>query len=70
MLNSSQTRCSTKCLKDSIDFLLEGEFLQVEAGIVLELPDKKARGFLVPIALNRLFPEHARKVFGEMSVRI
>jgi hypothetical protein len=40
-----------------------------EAGIVLELPDQKARGFRVPIALKRLIPEHACKVFGEMPMR-
>jgi hypothetical protein len=43
--------------------------LQEEAGCVLELPNKKARGFLVPIAFKRLFTEHVRKVFGEMPVR-
>jgi hypothetical protein len=37
-------------------------------GVVLELPDRKARGFLVPIALKRLLPEHAYKVFSEMPV--
>jgi hypothetical protein len=42
----------------------------VKAGVVLELLDHNARGFLVPIALKRLFPEHARQVFGEISVRI
>jgi hypothetical protein len=36
---------------------------------ILELLDQKARGFLVPIALKRLFTEHARKLFGEMPVR-
>jgi hypothetical protein len=36
---------------------------------ILELPDQKARYFLVLIALKRLFPKHAHKVFGEMSVR-
>jgi hypothetical protein len=37
--------------------------------VVLELPDRKARGFLVPIAFKRLLLEHAYKVFGEMYVR-
>jgi hypothetical protein len=37
-------------------------------GVVFELLDRKARGFLVPIALKRLLPEHVYKVFGEMSV--
>jgi hypothetical protein len=45
------------------------ECVQGEAGVVLELPDQKTRGFLVPIALNRLFPEHSRKVFGKMPMR-
>jgi hypothetical protein len=43
--------------------------LQGEAGIVLESPDQKTRGFLVLIALKQLFPEHADNVFGEMPVR-
>jgi hypothetical protein len=44
--------------------------LQDVPGIILELPDQKARGFLVLIALKWLFLEHARKVFDEMPVRI
>jgi hypothetical protein len=47
-----------------------GELLQGEAGVVLELPDQKAQGFLVLIALKRLFSEHAHKIFGEMLVKI
>jgi hypothetical protein len=43
--------------------------LQGEAGIIVELPDQKARGFLVQIALTQWFLEHAHKVFGEMPVR-
>jgi hypothetical protein len=43
--------------------------VQGEAGVVLELPDQKVRGFLVLIALNRLFPEHTRNVFGEMTMK-
>jgi hypothetical protein len=39
-----------------------------EAGIVLELPDQKARGFLVSRAFKRLLPEHVYKVFGEIPV--
>jgi hypothetical protein len=39
-------------------------------GLTLELPDQKAQGFLDSIVLKWLFPEHARKVFGEMHVRI
>jgi hypothetical protein len=46
------------------------ELLQGEAGVVLELPDQKAQGFLVLIALKRLFSEHAHKIFGEMLVKI
>jgi hypothetical protein len=30
-------------------------FLQVDLGLVLELPNKKAQSFLISIALNRLF---------------
>jgi hypothetical protein len=41
----------------------------VKPGIILELPDQKARGFWVQIAITRRFLEHAHKVFGEMSVR-
>jgi hypothetical protein len=40
-----------------------------EIGVVLELPDQKARGFLVLNVLKQLLPEHAHKVFDEMSVR-
>jgi hypothetical protein len=40
----------------------------VGAGVVLELLDQKAQDFLVHIALNRLFPKHARKLFDKMSV--
>jgi hypothetical protein len=47
-------------------------FAGISAGthprIDLELLDQKVRGVLVPIALKRLFFEHAQKVFGEMSV--
>jgi hypothetical protein len=39
-------------------------------GLTLELPDRKAQCFLASIVLKQLFPEHARKVFGEMPVRI
>jgi hypothetical protein len=38
-------------------------------GYTLELPDRKARGFLVLIAFKRLFFEHAHKLLGEISVR-
>jgi hypothetical protein len=44
--------------------------LQGEAGIALELPDQKTRGFVVQIALLRWFPERVHQVFGEMTVRI
>jgi hypothetical protein len=44
--------------------------LQGESRSCFELSDQKARGFLVQIALTRRFLEHARKVFGEISVRI
>jgi hypothetical protein len=38
-------------------------------GNTFELSDQKARGFLVPIVLKWLFPEHALNVFGEIPVR-
>jgi hypothetical protein len=40
------------------------------SGLTLELPDRKAQGFLASIVLKRLFPEYTRKVFGEIPVRI
>jgi hypothetical protein len=40
-----------------------------EVGVVFELPDQKARGFLVLITLKLLPFEHACKVFGEMPLR-
>jgi hypothetical protein len=43
--------------------------LQGEVGTVFELPDRKARGFLVPIFLKWLLPEHTHKVSGEIPVR-
>jgi hypothetical protein len=42
---------------------------QGESRSCLELSDQNARGFLILIALKRLLPEHARKVFGEIPVR-
>jgi hypothetical protein len=41
----------------------------IVVGCVLELPDQKARVFLVLIAFTRWFSEYARKVFDEMRVR-
>jgi hypothetical protein len=52
----------------AIDFLVDF-YCREEAGLTHELPDRKARGFRVPITLKWLFPVHARKLFGEMSVR-
>jgi hypothetical protein len=43
---------------------------RTRSGLTLELLDQKSRGFLASIVLKRLFPEYARKVFGEMPVRI
>jgi hypothetical protein len=43
--------------------------LQGESWSCLELPDQKARGFQVQIALTRRFVKHAREVFDEMLVR-
>jgi hypothetical protein len=45
------------------------KLLQGEVGDILELSDQKARGFLVQISFKRLVLEHARKVFGEMTMR-
>jgi hypothetical protein len=45
------------------------ELLQGEVGDIFELSDQKARGFLVQISFKRLVLEHARKVFGEMTMR-
>jgi hypothetical protein len=64
-------KCSSNCLKGGkscVDLSFECEYLQVKVGCVLELPDQKAREFLVLIAFKLLFPEHARKVFDKMSV--
>jgi hypothetical protein len=38
-------------------------------GVIFELSDQKAQDFLVSIALNRLLPEHACEMFGEILVR-
>jgi hypothetical protein len=43
--------------------------VRTHPGNILELPDHKARGFLVSIALNWLLLKHAHKVFSEMPVR-
>jgi hypothetical protein len=54
-----------------IDLLwFECEWLQDEAGIVLESPIQKTRGFMIQIALSRWFSERVHQVFGEMTVRI
>jgi hypothetical protein len=42
--------------------------LQVKADFILSYWIKKAQGFIVPIALKRLLPEHAHKVFDEIHV--
>jgi hypothetical protein len=44
--------------------------MQGEAGVILELPDRKARDFIVQISLSRCFSEYTHQVFGEMSVSI
>jgi hypothetical protein len=41
-----------------------------EAGINLESPDQKTRGFVVQIAFLRWFLKRAHQVFGEIPVRI
>ncbi len=46
--------------------------IQVLAGrswSILELSDQKDQGFLVLIALKRLFSEHVCKVFDEIRMR-
>jgi hypothetical protein len=40
-----------------------------EGGIVLEVPDQKARDFSVLIMLNWLFSEHVYKMLGKIFVR-
>jgi hypothetical protein len=42
---------------------------ETHPGVIFKLWGQKARGFLVPIVFNRLFPEHDCKMFGEMFVR-
>jgi hypothetical protein len=37
---------------------------------VIELPDKKAKDFLVLIDLNQCFFEHAHMLFGEMTMKL
>jgi hypothetical protein len=37
--------------------------------VIFELPDQRARGFLILFAFKQLFPEHVYKVFGEITVR-
>jgi hypothetical protein len=45
------------------------ELLQEEVSVILELSDQKVQGFLVLIALKRLFVKYAHKLFGEITVR-
>jgi hypothetical protein len=47
--------------------LIERGLLQDKAGVILDLPDQKARCFLVLIVFKWLLLEHTRKVFGEMT---
>jgi hypothetical protein len=37
--------------------------------VIFELPDQRARGFLILFTLKQLFPEHVYKMFGEITVR-
>jgi hypothetical protein len=55
----------------SFDFCSNGVWiiLGTRLDLTLELPDQRARGFLVPFALKRLFPQHIHMLFGEMSMR-
>jgi hypothetical protein len=57
------------CSFINFDFSIDCELLQGKASITLELSDQKARGFLLPIVLKGLFPEHVHKMFGEIPVR-
>jgi hypothetical protein len=52
-----------------LQFLIVSGLLQGEVGVVLELPDQKARVFYVSIALTRWFLKHVLKVLSEMSLR-
>jgi hypothetical protein len=51
------------------DFPIDCGLLQDKVGITLELPDQKARDFLVQIALKLFFTEYVHKVFREIHVR-
>jgi hypothetical protein len=42
---------------------------ETHSALIFEISDQKTRGFLVLIVLKRLFLKHARKLFGQMSVR-
>jgi hypothetical protein len=57
------------CRRPGTDFCLS-RLLHDEASVVLELPDQKARCFLVLIAFKWLLLEQTRKVFGEITVMI
>jgi hypothetical protein len=53
-LNNAETldHFQFRLLVHRFQLLIVCGFLHVKAGVVLELPDKKARGFLVLIALK------------------
>jgi uncharacterized membrane protein len=55
---------------DRFCFFICYGFLQVKAGIVLELLDQKTRVFLALVVLLWWFIDHAHKVFDKMSVRL
>jgi hypothetical protein len=46
------------------------ELLHGEVDIVLDSSDQSTRGFLALIVFKRLFPKHACKLFGEMTMKI
>jgi hypothetical protein len=73
-----QVNCSTRApgthLKNLLLFVdmlwFECEWLQGEAGIVLESSVQKTQGFMIQIALSRWFSERVHQVFDEIPVRI
>jgi hypothetical protein len=52
-----------------LGLLLSVAAVGVCPGIILELLDQKARGFLVPVALTPWFLDSTHKVFGEILMR-
>jgi hypothetical protein len=65
--STADLSASSQALVLDLDF--EWELLQVEASLFLTYWIKNLRGFMTSIALKRLFPEYARKMFSEIPVR-